>query len=374
MFKILHIINKLDPGGAEVMLLDILKYADRKSFDYHILLPKGKGEFDHKAESMGLNLHYPPGSSNSKISIYRECVNIIRKIKPDLIHTHTRFSDLIGLYGGKIAGVPVRLMTVHAAGMYFFDSPNFLEGLVEYFVVKNATHFAVISNGVKGYLQRNIKVRDDMISVIYNGIDIERVCPAAVKPSGQTRSELGLRSDDFIVCYAGRLAHEKGVDLLIDEFALISQKIVNAKLLIVGKGILEDTLRDQISKTGLQDKVVIHRHFGGLSDYLKASNCFVLPSRNEGFGLVILEAMANGLPVIASKVGGIPEIIEHRVNGLLFDNAQKGELAACIKMLHDDPNLSEEFIKAGKVTACEKFDVRFTTRNYEELYRRLIAK
>lgn len=374
MPRILHIINKLDLGGAEIMLLDILKYANHDKFDYHILLPMGEGVLDDLAKSQSLKLHYLENpQKKTKLQLFNDGVKFIRDLKPDLIHTHTRLSDMIGLYGGKKAGVPVRLMTVHAAGMYFLDSDSKIEGLAEMYIVRYATHFAVISNGVKKYLQKNVRIPDTKITLIYNGIDPERVCPENIESRQNIRAQFGFKEQDFVIMFAGRLIHEKGVDILINEFNRFHKETGIGKLFIVGKGDESETLSKLVQVKQLEKQVVFHSEFGSLAALFQAADCFVMPSRQEGFGLVILEAMANGIPVIASNVGGIPEIIKHNANGILCDINRQGDIADALKTIHSDTDLVNALIQNGKTTAFENFHVKFTASNYEKLYRNLMS-
>ncbi len=374
MPRILHIINKLDIGGAEVMILDILKYANRDEFDYHILLPYGKGELDNRAKSYGINLHYlDADKSSGKMKLLKQGVDKIRELKPDLIHTHTRFSDLIGLYGGKRAGVKTRIITIHAAGLYFLDSMPLHEGIIEYFVVRYASHFVVISKGVGEYIQKFGNVNPNYITLIYNGIDPERVCPERTTNRDAVRQKLGISKDEFVIVSMGRLIHEKGFDILLDEFKTYRDKTGNGKLIIIGDGKESGKLKEKASKLNMAEHVIFTGKISNPSELMRTSDCFVLASRKEGFGITILEAMANGIPVIASDTGGIPEIIRDGENGILVDIKQKGSISKAIESMQSDREMVEKFIVAGKTTALEKFHVKHTSARYEDLYRELLS-
>ena len=356
------------------MLLDILKYSNRDDFDFHILLPYGEGTLDNRARDLGINLHFlDSGKSHGKIKLYQEGVARIKNLKPDLIHTHTRFSDLLGLYGGKQAGIKTRMMTVHAAGLYFLDSKPLYEGIIEYGVVRFAKHFAVISKAVGEYLQSYGNVNPDLITLIYNGIDPERVCPSIIKDRNQVRDELGIDKDEFVIFSMGRLIPEKGFDILLDEFKTFHDRCGKGFLIIVGYGTQKDALKKKADELGISQKVLFTGRIENPGEIMVSADCFVLASRKEGFGITILEAMANGLPVIASNTGGIPEIIHHQKNGLIFDIGQKNSLTTSLEKLFDDPALSQNLSKEGKKTALEKFHVKHTSKAYEDLYFKLLS-
>lgn len=376
MPRILHIINKLDIGGAEVMILDILKYANRDEFDYHILLPYGKGELDNRAESYGINLHYlDTDKSSGKLKLFRLAVKKIRELKPDLIHTHTRFSDFIGLFGGKLAGVKVRMMTIHQEGWYFLGSKPIFEGIFEtFFVVRYAHHFAVISKGVEVYAKKYGLIPKTKMTLVHNGIDPERVVPPVKKGRSSLRAEMGIDEKEFVVIALGRLLIEKGFDILLNEFNKFRDRIGSGKLIIAGYGNMESELKKQAEDLGIKDQVVFYGKYDNPADLLRASDVFVHSSRIEGFGIVIIEAMATGIPVIASNVGGVPEIIEDGVDGFLFDHRQNGALSMLLERVYSHRDSAMEIGGKGKIKSHEKFHVRNTAANYENLYRRLLSR
>jgi glycosyltransferase involved in cell wall biosynthesis len=374
MARILHIINHLGKGGAEVLLLDVLKYANHKEFEYHILQPYGRSDMDSQAEELGVQLHFLNGDEKSgRMKLLGEGIEKIKSLKPDLINTHTRFSDMIGLYGGKVAGVKKRMMTAHSSGMYFLDSKPLSQGVVEYFVVRYACHFAAVSNSVREYLMKYGNIRDDRITVIYNGIDTQRNQGKVVSSKTGFRERIGLASSDYVVTSVGRLIPEKGFNHLIREFKIFSGKNTNAKLVICGIGPCADELKKQVNSLGIGNRIVFLDNKQDLPELFNASDCFVLSSRKEGFGLVLLEAMMSGLPVIGSNAGGIPEIVSNEVDGLIFNLRISGDLAHALDRLYSDKNLSTFLANAGRKKALEQFNVSVTSKKYEELYRTLLG-
>jgi len=179
--------------------------------------------------------------------------------------------------------------------------------------------------------------------------------------------------NQFVVLSIGRLIRAKGFDILIDEFASFAEKAKEASLLIAGYGSEQKNLIRKASMLGIADRVNIIGRYPNLSELLKSCDCYVMPSRQEGFGLSILEAMANGLPVIGNKVGAVPEIIENGVNGLSFSIRNKGELASRILDIYNDKKKSLIYGENARKTALEKYHVKNTSQKYEELYRKLLS-
>jgi glycosyltransferase involved in cell wall biosynthesis len=263
-------------------------------------------------------------------------------------------------------------MTVHAAGMYFLDSSPFHEGLIEYIVSRYAVHYVAVSNAVVGYLQKYGNIPSGKITLIHNGIDPERICRTDIRNRDDVRESLGFEKHHFIVISVGRLIPVKGFEILLREFSAFSKKAPDARLLIVGYGPEEDKIRKTIGDLKLNDRIKIIGRYDKLAELHNASDCFVMTSRQEGFGLAILEAMACGLPVIGSNVGAVPEMIEDRVNGLIFSTKNDGELALCISKIYENRNGARSMGDLARKTALEKYHIKNTSKKYEELYRRLL--
>lgn len=373
MPRILHIINQLAPCGAEILLLNVLKYSNRKEFDYHIMLPYGEDELDYRARDMGVELHHLGGAKVGSRKLLGEGIEKIKSLKPDLINTHTRFSDMVGLYGGKVAGVKKRMMTVHQCGMYFLESKPFYRGVMEYFVVRYACHFVAVSKSVKEYVIKYGNIRDDRITVIYNGIDLEIWRKEPESDRSTIRKSFGLSDSDYVVAAPARLFPEKGFDHLIREFDVFSKKRQNAKLVICGFGPCENNLKNLVKRFNLENRILFLGNIPNLQELFKASDCFALSSRKEGFGLAFVEAMASGLPVIGSNVGAIPELISHEKDGLIFNIRIPGDLVKALDRIYSDKTLAESLGNAGKKKALEQFDVAFASKKYEELYRKILG-
>jgi glycosyltransferase involved in cell wall biosynthesis len=373
MTRILHIINQLAPCGAEILLLNVLKYSNRKEFDYHIMLPYGEGELDYRAREMGVELHHLGGAKCGHRKLLSQGVEKIKSLKPDLINTHNRCSDMIGLYGGKIAGVKKRMITVHQCGMYFLESKPFYMGVMEYFIVRYASHFVAVSNSVKEYVMKYGNIRDDRITVIYNGIDMEVWKKKPQSDRSAIRNSLGLSDDDFVVVAAARLFPEKGFDHLIREFRIFSSNRKNAKLVICGCGPSENNLKNLVKKLDLENRILFLGNIPYLREMFNAADCFALSSRKEGFGLAFVEAMASGLPVIGSNVGSIPELIRHEKDGLIFNIKISSDLAKMLDRIYSDKTFAAGLAVEGRKKALEQFDVTVTSRRNEELYGNLLG-
>lgn len=205
---------------------------------------------------------------------------------------------------------------------------------------------------------------------IHNGIDVEEYqgCNPPEVPPAETTPE------DAILCIAAHNS-KKAIDVLLQALALVRSRGVDLKLTLVGDGPLRSALELQAEQLGIADQV---RFTGPLELpavklHLQRCRLFVLPSRDEPFGIAILEAMAHGKPVIATRVGGIPEIISHLENGLLVPPDDPQALAAAICTLHNEPALRDRLSRRGMATVLERFTYQHTGARFESLFSELVT-
>lgn len=232
----------------------------------------------------------------------------------------------------------------------------------EKLLAQNSDAVVAVSRSVKNELVASYDVDPERIHVIYNGIDIR-----------QFRDDNGKRED--IILFVGRQTTHKGLPYLIEAFSKFVRYHTSYKLVLVGEqleGRIDSSLVELSRKLGIENKVEFtgRVHDADVRRLMAKSRCLVLPSLAESFGMAILEAMASGTPVIASDVGGIPELVRDKYNGLLVPPAKTDRLADALETLASDVTLQKEFARRGKET-CRMFSwaeaASKTFRVYEEL-------
>jgi len=183
------------------------------------------------------------------------------------------------------------------------------------------------------------------------------------------RSRFGLGKGEICAVFVGRLAVEKALDLLIDAWGEITQRYRRAKLVLVGDGKSRELLEKQARETGVGEAVAFVGKVDDVASYLFAADLFVLPSVTEGMSMALLEAMALGLPVVASRVGGTVDVIADRRNGLLFESGDKEGLIRCITSLIASKKLRTELGRAARKDFLERFSIEVTADHYLHVYR-----
>jgi glycosyltransferase involved in cell wall biosynthesis len=221
----------------------------------------------------------------------------------------------------------------------------------------------------EGYLAEGIG-RPEQHRVIPSGIDL---APFAGERADrdEIRRGLGAGPGSFLVASVGRLVPIKGHPHLVEAFAEVSRRRPGSRLMLVGDGPLRAALDGRIRELGLEGGVLLTGHRDDVARLLRAADLFVLPSLNEGLGMVLVEAMASGLATVASRVGGIPEVVLDRDTGLLVPPGDPGALADAILRLADDEGERRRMGRAGRDRAFEVFSIERTVRETERLYEEL---
>jgi len=288
---------------------------------------------------------------------------LIHSRQIDLIHT-TNFSD--GLFGrvvARFAGVHVVLSSIHTIYRW---KPR-LELLLDIVTAKLIDGVIVVSQAARQFAIEDLKIPDNKIYVVYNGINCLPVVND-VESILRIRAEIGLRSDSSVVACVGSLKEVKGQKYLLQAAPAILAEVPNAQLLIIGDGPLQSALRDLAVTLGIVDKVCFAGSREDVRAILPAIDILVSPSLSESFSISILETMAAEKPVVATEVGGIPELVEDRRTGLLVPPENPSAIAQAVVSLLTSPDKSRMFGVAGGQRLREFFTDEKMVRRHEEIY------
>jgi len=227
-------------------------------------------------------------------------------------------------------------------------------------------------SGIGPYIKAGIGQRPQF-DYIYNGIDIESLEKRKVDRI-QKREELGIANDCILIVTAGRLVPVKGQSYLITAFAQVITEIPNIRLVFLGDGVLRGELSGQVKTLGLEKQVLFLGMRSDVPEIISCSDLFVLPSINEGFGVVLLEAMAMKCPIVATNVGGVPEVVLDGETGILVPPGDPVQLAGGIIRLLKDTSLALKMAECGYQRLKVCFDIRETVSKTEHLYKELLEE
>lgn len=296
-----------------------------------------------------------------------------------IVHTHNSKAGFIGRLAAKWAQIPVIVHTVH--GFAFHDQEPFwrrmLFRLLERIAVIWCDKMIFISQPLIDWALAKgvIKAKDqNKIVKIYSGIELERFQPVSAQQKNELRKIWGLKPDDWVIGIVSKLWEGKGHRILIRAFQAVQKQIKNAKLVIVGEGYLDSELKSLVQEYDLNESVLFTGFQMDVSQIMATFDVAVLPSSFEGMGRVLVEAMAMGKPVIASRVGGIPDLVEHGLQGLLFEPGKTEPLQAALVRLLTDPVLALQMGKAGRQKALAQFSSQTMVQSIQKVYLDLLKQ
>ena len=287
---------------------------------------------------------------------------ILYQNKIDIIHTHCPSPDFYGKVAAYMSRVPLRFSTIHSTAGYLYRNEKILGHLT--------TKYIAISKQVKKYMVNNLHIPNRKIRLIFNGIDIEKFKKLSILRKDKL-TELGICSDKKIITNIGRVTEKKGQFYLIQAAKIIVKEFPNTHFLIVGNDKDDEKLAQKLKQIVKAENLNNYISFTGvrqdISEILSISDVFTLSSIYEGFALVVLEAMAVGLPVVATAVGIIPEIIINKENGLIVPPKDINALANGIEFILEDEDRAKKMGLRG-VKVAKKFTIEKTVSEYEKLY------
>jgi glycosyltransferase involved in cell wall biosynthesis len=320
----------------------------------------------------GISTTVIPESRHTAASIVRQLVRHFARHPVDVLHTHNFKDNVLGILATLPRKGCRRVRTVHGRGEPFTGLAAAKMRLyrgVDHLVTRWwVDRIVAVSVDLETHLARSFGAQ--RVMCIHNGIALEQVRVA--KPSTELRQELNLGAQDFVIGTMGRLVPVKGLETFLKAARIIQSRKDKVKFLIVGDGPLKGTLRALARHYGLEHDVLFLGHRNDSYDVLAMMDVLVLPSLSEGIPMVLLEALALKRPVVASRVGGIPEVVEDCATGRLVEPGREGELAeACIALM-DDPDLAERLGLAGRHRVRERFSVRSMAEKVADVYRSLL--
>ncbi len=332
----------------------------------------------------GLPIHRVRVRSNaSKIETSLQFINGALKLMKErqahfqIIHSHQVISPTtVGLIGRELMQKKVVVnphSTTHGGDLGILLRLRPLTGGLRLFwMKKRADAFVAISQDIKDVLIK-LGFPPDKIVYISNGVDTTHFSPLSAPGKAACRQSLNL-ADGPIIVFVGRLVAVKQLDVLIKAFAGLAPGLsASAQLLIVGDGEERARLENQAVELGVGPQVKFIGSVANVKPYLQASDIFVLPSRNEGLPVALLEAMACSLPCVASATGGILDVIRSGVNGLMAPPGDVQALQNALKTLLLDPTLAAQLGRQARQDAHQNYSMERTVQDYVQLYRSLLA-
>ncbi len=349
--RIAHITLGLDTGGQEKLLLEFARHADRRRFDLSFLSLTTAGKLGKDIEAAGWPvsaLHAPDGF---RPGIAVHVATWLRRWRPDAVHTHDNKPLIYGAAAARMAGVPCVVHMRHFARLASVSTRQTLLACTAARLVDS--YVCVSQESARAAVREGISPR--RVTTVWNGIDLDRFQYAGPNPSGP-------------VVVVARLSPEKDIGTLVRALALAVEQQPSLRLEIAGEGPCRADLEQLAAELGLGSRVTFLGEVRDVAGLLARARLFVLPSLTEGISLTLLEALARGLPTIATRVGGNPEVVIDSQTGLLVPAKDPASLAHAILRLTGDLAWSLALGRAGRLRVEKSFAASRMVAAYESLY------
>jgi len=362
-------------AGAEVQIASLLG-ALRRYKDLQVsAVVLNEGRLMDELRMLGIPVTLLDESRLGSFEIFTALKSHVRHARPDIIHSHRYKEHILGVFAAKLSHNPIVIQTYHGleenlrgvaalkmAGYTWLNT-----------IVTNLLAQGVIgvSEDIAARLRRRLPFA--RVRCIRNGLDLERV--ASNVDGTQLRQELGIPLDAFVVGSVGRLMPIKGIEYLIRGFGLLMRdgEAQSNRLIIVGDGPLRISLDQLAQEQGVAAQTMFLGERRDVYDVMRAFDVFTLPSLHEGVPMVLLEAMAIGVPIVASGVGGIPEVVTDGKEASLIPAQDPQAIVKALRALRDSTELRERMIEAARHRVEAQFSICNTAGLVRDLYRELLA-
>jgi sugar transferase (PEP-CTERM/EpsH1 system associated) len=369
---IAHVIYRLAVGGLENGVVNLVNGLQETQFRHAIVTLAGYTDFRDRIRRTDvevLSLDKRPGKDPG---VYARFHRVLRRLRPRVVHTRNLGTiDLQWI--AALAGVPVRIHGEHGWDAADLDGSSPRNLRIRRACRPAIHHYVTMSKDLEHWLDERVGVRPDRITQIYNGVDVARFGPGrAPLPDAPWAAD----PDPIVIGTVGRLERTKNQGLLLEAFARLVARAPDRsprlRLLIAGDGPDRAALEAHARALAIADRVWFTGARADVPDVMRALDVFVLPSLNEGISNTLLEAMASARPVIATAVGGNPELIEDAITGFLVAGQQPDALADRIAAYVANPELASAHGRAGRERAVTRFGLPRMLEDYRALYSRLI--
>ena len=382
--RVLRVIARLNMGGPALHVAYLSAGLAERGYETTLVagtLARGEGSMAYVAEDLGVRILRLDALSR-EISPFRDAISVlrlarlIREQRPQILHTHTAKAGTVGRLAALLAGdarPPIVVHTFHGHVLHGYFGPLKSQAfrVLERLLGRMTTRLIAVSPQVRDDLVSLGVAPAEKFSVVRLGVELdERVRTQVV--GADARARLGIAPERFVVGWVGRMTGVKRTDDVLESLLRLRERGVDAVLLMVGSGPDRDHVEQRASALG----IVRHCYFLGyqedVSGWYQAFDALILPSANEGTPVVVIEALAAGCPVVATSVGGVPDVVREGVDGFLVPVGDVEQLAERLARLARDPELRARMGEAGRASIPARYAVERLVADIDALYRSLL--
>jgi glycosyltransferase involved in cell wall biosynthesis len=367
-YRVLHVIDSLDLGGAQVVLLNLIKYADRNRFALSAATLHGRGVFWEPLQATGIPLHTL--SFHHYFPSYVPALGAMMLARRyDVVHCHLLGSNVIAKPIAAACRIPVLINHDHCNDKLTDPRPWALPA--DKWTNRFSTHVIAVSETTRRFVTEHEGVPAERASTIHNGIDCEAFQPRPEQRAA-AREKLGIPQEAFVVAGIGRLTYQKNFALFLEVAARVLKQHPHAMFLIAGTGEDESALRAQAAALGITERVRFLGFTRDMAALYPAVDSLLLTSRYEGLPITILEAMAVGVPIVASRLDGIAEVLNHERDAALAPSDDPDAFASHLCALIEKPDIARAYADSALHKVRAEYSAARMTRDVEEIYLRYL--
>jgi sugar transferase (PEP-CTERM/EpsH1 system associated) len=370
---ICHIVYRLAVGGLENGLVNLVNNLPEERYRHAIVCITAATDFRQRIRRAGISVHELHKRPGKDIAVYGRMRRLLRELQPRIVHTRN-LPALDMIVPARLAGVRRFIHSEHGLDSLEIDGKNRKYNRLRQLSRLFVDRYITVSRDLNTWLRRDIGVPESRLETIYNGVDTDRFSPAG---EGRSALPLGFAPNGSIVLGTfGRLDATKNQVLLARAFgrAIARRPALRdrLRLVIVGEGDRRPEIEAALDHAGIRDLAWLPGFRDDMPSLYRALDIFVLPSLREGISNTLLEAMATARPVIATRVGGNPEIVPDGVVGRLVSPTDVDALAAAILFYVDDPALLRAHGEAAREHTLRRFALHAMVQNYDRSYGSLL--
>ncbi len=373
---IVHIVHRFDTGGMENGMVNLLNTLPPERFRHSVIALTDYTDFRHRIHAQPVDfyaLNRPPGRGLGWVV---PMWKLLRQLKPDLVHTRN-LAALEAQFVAACAGVRDTVHGEHGRDVFDLYGQNWKYNLLRRAARPFVSHYIAVSRDIETWLRLAIRVAPRKLHQIYSGVDNTQFCPR--EGSRPNVLPAGFADDNSIVFGSvGRMAEIKDYPTLVRAFIQLVReqpdRAARARLVIVGEGPSRAVCTELLQAAGLSQLAWLPGERHDIAQVMQALDVFVLSSKNEGISNTILEAMASGLPVIATAVGGNVELVEDEVNGILVQAGDVPDMAQALLQYLDTPAKIQEHADSARCYTEQRFSISTMAEAYATVYDQTLGR
>ncbi|MEO1766712.1 TIGR03088 family PEP-CTERM/XrtA system glycosyltransferase [Thiobacter aerophilum] len=369
---IAHLVHQFDTGGLENGMVNLLNRIPPERYRHAVVCLTGFGDYRLRITNPAVSFHALNKRPGKDPGCYLRLARLFKQLAPDLVHTRN-LSALEGQFVAAACGVRARIHGEHGRDVFDLEGKSRKYNLLRRLARPLVTRYIAVSQDLARWLVHTVGVAPTRVTQIYNGVDGERFHPRvgprpAIGPAGFVEAA------SVVIGSVGRMAAVKDFPTLMQAFVRVASLRPQARLVIIGEGVSRGHCQAMAEAAGIVDRVWLPGERTDIPTLMRAMDVFVLPSLGEGISNTILEAMASGLPVVATHVGGNPELVEEGVTGRLVPPGRPDELARALLEYVDDAAKRARAGDAARARVDARFSLDAMVRGYLGVYDEVLAR